>query len=127
AATRESLTHYMHGLALKSHTHGVFDWELDASLYDYHKDDKRQNAASNPLPGATSGGAGTLADGSGTGWYNLAAKGTWRPGGPEGEHIVDFGAHLDSYKLSYLTSTVAGNWLTDGPGALANDVSGRTR
>jgi iron complex outermembrane receptor protein len=127
AATRERLTHYMHGLAVKSHAQGVFDWEVDASLYDYHRDDKRQNAADNPLPGAGSGGAGTLADGSGTGWYNLAAKGTWRPAGADGKHIVDFGAQLDSYKLSYSTSTVAGNWLADGAGALANDVSGKTR
>lgn len=127
AATREKLTHVMHGLAVKSHAQGVFDWEIDASLYDYDKDDKRQNAGGNPLPGAASGGAGTLADGSGTGWTNLAAKGTWRPAGPQGEHIVDFGAQLDSYKLSYLTSTVAGNWLADPAGALASDVSGKTR
>lgn len=127
AATRESLTHFMHGLAVKSHTQGVFDWEVDASLYDYHKDEKRQNAASNPLPGALSDGPGTLADGSGTGWNNLAVKGTWRPTGPHAEHIVDFGAQVDSYKLAYLTSTVAGNWLNDSAGALANDVSGKTR
>ena len=57
----------MHGLSLKQHTQGAWDWELSASLYDYGKDLKRQNAAGNTLPGAASGGAGTLADGSGTG------------------------------------------------------------
>ncbi len=127
AATRESLTHLMQGLAVKSHTQGAFDWEVDASLYDYRKDDKRQNAASNPFPDAASGGAGTLADGSGTGWNNLALKGIWRPGGLQGEHIVDFGVQLDSYKLAYLTSNIPGNWLDDGPGSLASDVSGKTR
>lgn len=127
AATRESLTHLMHGLAVKSHTLGVFDWEIDASLYDYRKDEKRQNAAANTLPNALSGGAGTVADGSGTGWSNLALKGTWRPLGPQGEHIVDAGLQLDHYKLQYLTSSIAGNWLADAAGALANDVGGKTQ
>jgi iron complex outermembrane receptor protein len=127
AATRESLTHAMHGLALKSHTQGTWDWELDASLYDYRKDGKRQNGAGNTLPGALAGGAGTLADGSGTGWVNLAAKGTWRPGGLQGEHIVDFGIQQDNYELQYRTSNIAGNWLADPAGTLASDVGGKTR
>jgi iron complex outermembrane receptor protein len=127
AATSERLTHLMHGLAVKSHTQGVFDWEVGGSLYDYRKDDKRQNAAGNPLPGASSGGPGTIADGSGTGWNNLALKGTWRPRGPEGAHIVDFGAQLDRYTLAYLTSNTPGNWLSDPPATLANNVSGKTQ
>ena len=77
-----NLTHLMHGLSVKSHTQGRWDWEVAASRYDYQRDDKRQNAAANPRPGAESGGAGTLADGSGTGWTTLAAKGIWRPQGP---------------------------------------------
>lgn len=127
AATREKLTHVMHGLTVKSHTEGVWDWEANASLYDYRKDDKRQNAASNTLPNALTGGAGTIADGSGTGWNNLALKGTWRPNGIQGEHIVDFGAQQDSYKLQYLTSNIPGNWLEDGAGTLVNDVAGKTQ
>jgi iron complex outermembrane receptor protein len=127
AATREKLTHVMHGLTVKSHTQGVWDWELDASLYDYRKDDKRQNATNNALPNALSGGAGTIADGSGTGWNNLAAKGTWRPGGMEGEHIVDFGLQQDSYKLQYLTSAITGNWLDDAAGAVVSNVGGKTQ
>jgi iron complex outermembrane receptor protein len=126
AATQEKLTHVMRGLAVKSHTRGTWDWELDASRYDYRRDDKRQNAASNLLPGALSGGAGTLADGGGTGWNNLALKGTWRPAGLDGAHIVDAGLQLDSYRLRYLTSAIAGDWLGDGAGALASNVSGQT-
>ncbi|CAN5302599.1 TonB-dependent receptor [soil metagenome] len=127
AATDERLTHVMHGLTLKSHTQGEWDWEADASLYDYRRDDKRQNAAGNPLPTALSGGAGTLADGSGTGWNNLALRGTWRPFGLDGEHVADFGIQQDSYRLDYLTSTIATDWLHAGPGAEASDVNGRTR
>jgi iron complex outermembrane receptor protein len=126
AATQERLTHVMHGVAVKSNTRGTWDWEMDASRYDYRRDHKRQNAASNPLPNALSGGAGTLADGGGTGWNNLALKGTWRPGGADGAHTVDAGVQQDSHRLRYLTSAVSGNWLADGAGALASSVSGRT-
>ncbi|MFG6490184.1 TonB-dependent receptor [Roseateles sp. BYS78W] len=132
AVTREKLQHVMHGVSVKSHSGGEWDWEVAASLYDYQKDSKRQNGLTvngvltdNPQPGALSGGAGTLADGSGTGWNTLAAKGIWRPAGTD--HVVDFGLQQDSYKLSYLTSGITGNYLTDSPGAMVNNVAGKTR
>ena len=124
--SNESLRHLMHGLSLKSRTQGVWDWELAASLYDYSKDEKRSNAASNPLPNAAAGGAGTLADGSGSGWTTLALKGIWRPQGVRGAHIVDFGLQQDSHVLNYRTSSLAGNWLSDDAGTLANEVGGKT-
>jgi iron complex outermembrane receptor protein len=125
--TNESLTHVMHGLSLKSRTQGVFDWEVAASLYNYGRDRKRQNAAATTLPGALAGGPGTVADGSGTGWSTLAWRGTWRPDGLKGAHIVDFGAQQHSFRLAYRTSAIAGNWLADPAGAVVSDVGGRTR
>jgi iron complex outermembrane receptor protein len=127
ALTNQSSTHYMHGLSVKSHTLGTWDWEVAASLYDYAKDTLRQNAAGNTLPGAATGGAGTIADGGGTGWNNLALKGTWRPDGIRGAHIVDFGLQQDNYKVQYLTSSIAGNWLGDPAGTLASNVQGKTQ
>jgi iron complex outermembrane receptor protein len=127
ALTNESLTHTLHGLSVKSRTQGVFDWEVNASMYDYGKDAKRQTASGNTLPSSETGGAGTVADGSGTGWNNLALRGTWRPQGPKGEHVLDFGVQQDNYKLRYLTSNIAGNWITDGAGSLASEVGGRTQ
>jgi iron complex outermembrane receptor protein len=127
ALTNQSSTHSMHGLSLKSHTQGTWDWEVLASLYDYAHDTLRQNGAANPLPGAATGGAGTVADGSGSGWNNLALKGTWRPQGLRGAHIVDFGLQQDNYKLSYLTSSIAGDWLADPAGTLKSNVQGRTQ
>jgi iron complex outermembrane recepter protein len=124
--TQENLRHFMHGLSVKSHTRGAFDWEVAASLYDYNKDIKRQNAASNPLPDARTGGAGTIADGSGTGWNTLALKGIWRPAGIDGPHIVDMGLQQESYKLDYATNA-AGNWLAGPAGTLVSDVGGRAR
>ena len=127
ALTDERLAHVMHGLSVKSHTQGEWDWEAAASLYGYSRDLKRQNAAGNSLPAAATGGAGTVADGGGTGWNTLTLKGTWRPQGIQGEHIADFGVQQDSYKLRYRTSTIDGNWRADGAGSLFSTVRGDTQ
>jgi iron complex outermembrane receptor protein len=123
----DSLLHFMHGFSLKTHTQGTWDWELVGSIYDYIKDEKRGSTA--PLPAAASGGAGTFADGRGSGWNSFAAKGTWRPNGLQGEHIVDFGAQQDLYNLRYVTSNIAasGSWLSSAPGTLSSEVGGRSR
>jgi iron complex outermembrane receptor protein len=125
ALTNEQLTHTIHGLTVKSNTKGTWDWSLAASLYDYGKDQKRQNGTT--LPAAAVGGAGTIADGAGTGWTTLAARGIWRPDGVNGAHIVDFGAQQDGYHLKYLTSNITGNWLSDGAGSVASNVGGDSR
>ncbi len=125
--TQERLRHTLHGLSVKSRTQGVFDWELVSSVYDYGQDDKRANAGSNPLPHAATGGAGTIASGAGSGWYNLALRGTWRPQGAKGTHRVDFGAQQDHYTLRYRSSSIAAQWLNDGAGSLASEVGGRTQ
>lgn len=125
--TDEKLTHFIHGLSVKSRTQGPWDWEVNASLYDYAKDIKRQNAAGNTPPGAESGGPGTYADAGGTGWANFGARGTWRPDGTKGAHIVDFGYQQDRYELAFVTSNVAGNWRADGPGSVASAVGGTTQ
>lgn len=123
--TNESLSHTIHGLSLKSHTQGEWDWEAAASLYSYDKNILRQNGASNPLPTALSGGAGTITDGNGTGWNTLALKGIWRPQGTAGAHIVDFGYQQDSYKLHSLVSNT-GNWIAGDPTTLSNEIGGNT-
>ena len=125
---RDSLEHLMQGLSVKSNTQGVFDWEVAASLYDYSRD--QQRVATTPQPGSLAGGPGTLTDQNGTGWNTLALKGIWRPGtvnGKKGDHIVDFGFQQDSYKLRILRSNIAGNWLSDGPSSVANDVGGKAQ
>jgi iron complex outermembrane receptor protein len=128
AMTNEDLLHVMHGLSLKSHTQGVWDWELAASLYDYAKDEKRSSGSA--LPAASSGGPGTIADGSGSGWNTLALKGTWRPQGLGGAHVVDMGLEQDSGKLDYEVRNITGStsdWRDDDGGALASSVGGNSR
>ena len=124
--SNDSQTHTMHGASLKSHTQGNFDWELSASLYDYDKDQQRVPTIT--LPAAAAGGAGTLQDQDGTGWNTLAAKGTWRPYGLQGTHIVDFGAGRDAYKLNISKYGVMGDWQSGpaNPQALVSQVGGRS-
>lgn len=122
--TEDSATHYMHGLSVKSNTQGEFDWELAASLYDYSKDTQR--APTTALPLAAYGGAGTLQDQGGTGWNTLAAKGTWRPQGVGGAHIVDFGVGRDAYKLGIVKTNVLGNWQDGAAFTPVSNVGGRT-
>jgi iron complex outermembrane recepter protein len=123
--SNESLSHVMHGLSVKSNTKAEWDWELAASLYDYAKDQLR--AANLAPPAALRGGPGTITDQNGTGWSTLAAKGTWRPHGMQGAHIVDFGYALDNYQLRILRSNIAGNWQVDGAGSLSSDVGGKAQ
>ncbi|MFN3377001.1 MAG: TonB-dependent receptor [Burkholderiaceae bacterium] len=112
--SNEDITHVMHGLSVKSHTKGVFDWELAASLYDYQTDTLR--AATVPLPAALNGGAGRMVNNKGTGWNTLAVKGTWRPHGLQGAHIVDFGLQRDSYRLRTIENATT-NWISGAAGA----------
>ncbi len=100
APTETALTHYMHGLSVKSHTGGVFDWEVAASLFDYSSDTSR--TPTTPLPGAFNGGPGRTTDMGGSGWNTFKAAGTWRPTGSAegvGAHVVDFGFQQDTARL----------------------------
>jgi len=126
AMTREDLLHRLGGLILKSHTQGTFDWEATLGQMAYVQDRKRQNAAGNPLPLAASGGAGTLAQGDGSGWVNVGLKGTWRP---DAQQVIDLGVQQDDYRLRYRTFTLASDWLGEHVSAqtpLASQVQGRT-
>ncbi|MFC5550428.1 TonB-dependent receptor [Massilia aerilata] len=118
--SNESLRHLMHGLTLKSNTHGVFDWELAASLYNYDRDQLR--APTVALPAAASGGAGRIVDQGGTGWHTFAAKGVWRPAPA---HVAEFGWQREAYRLRSIENATA-DWLAGSPGARNQAFSGRT-
>jgi iron complex outermembrane receptor protein len=121
--SNESLHHLMHGLTVKSSTHGEFDWELAASLYDYDKDILRAPTAA--LPAASAGGPGRIVDQHGTGWHTWSAKGVWRPAGPRGAHIAEFGLQQEAYKLRSIENATA-DWLNGAAGARNQAFRGRT-
>ena len=109
APSRGDLQHFIHGLSLKQAGGGTLDWEIAASLYDYDRDEVRSPAVA--LPDALSGGAGRVADQSGTGWNTFAARMTWRP---QAAHIVEFGYQRDSFALRTKVSTTD-DWLRGSP------------
>lgn len=121
APSRNALQQQMHGLSIKSHTKGVFDWEAAASLVDYSKDILR-------APSSATGNAGRITDMDGTGWHNLNLRGTWRPAGVRrgpGTHIVEFGYQQDNYRLRTLVSSTA-DWLHGAAGARFSAFNGNT-
>ena len=134
-ATKESLDHWMHGLSVKSNTKSEWDWELAASMVDYSTDLARQSAINsaanlNGIMGSgTLANAATLTDQKGTGWTTLAAKGTWRPQGMGGAHIVDFGLQQDSYQLRTVKSNLSAtdNWFTSTAASLSAEVGGQSK
>ena len=116
--------HVMQSLALKSSTRGEWDWEGVVSNYNYNQSVKRVPGTA--LPGAQSGGAGTIERMDGTGWSTADLKGYWRPQGTSGAHNLSFGVHYDRYVLAdpkYNTS----DWLGGGNGSLATDSRGKTQ
>src|SRR5262249_37458668 len=61
----------------------------------------------------------------GTGWNTLALKGTWRPEGLQGAHIVDFGLQREAYKLASI-ERATDNWIDGAAGARNQAFAGRT-
>lgn len=119
APAASELEHVMHGLSLKSHTKGIFDWEVAASLYDYNRDITRTPTVNIGVQGPK---AGTITDLNGTGWNTLALKGVWRPT----SHTLEFGAQRDAYKLRTLVSATA-DWSNTAPQGRVSAFNGNTR
>jgi len=115
-----SMDHFIHGLVVKSNTRGEWDFEVAASLYDYARDIVRSQ-----VPNAGNPGAGRITDQHGTGWNTLAAKGTWRPDGSGGAHVVEFGAQRDAFKLETLVSDTP-DWSGGEAAARFSAFAGRT-
>lgn len=120
---RADMQHVIHGLAVKTHTKGAFDWEILASIYDYDRDLVRTPLVARPV--ADDGGAGRIADGKGTGWGSLWLKAVWRPTGDDGRHLVDLGIQRDRQKLRTLVSD-ATDWISGGAGARFSEFRGVT-
>jgi iron complex outermembrane receptor protein len=119
-----SQEHLSHALTLKSDTRGTWDWEAVVTRFDYSRD--RLRVPGTALPGADSGGAGTIQSLTDTGWATLDLQGYWRPQGPAGAHQVSFGVHHDLYRL-VSTTYATSNWLSGDPGARNTDSRGKTR
>jgi iron complex outermembrane recepter protein len=122
AYSKSRLQHWMHGLNLKSHTGGVFDWELAASLYRYGMDSTRGQAGI-ALPAAQTGGAGRITDLNGSGWHTLNAKGIWRA---NLAHTVEFGAQQERYQSRSSVFNTS-DWLNGDATSLVSKNTGDTQ
>jgi len=91
------LEHRMQALSLKQNARGFFDWELAASVYDYGTDKSSRTTTA------------TTTDLAGTGWTTLSARGTWRPEGEGGLHVIEAGLQQDGYRLHTAVSGGAGS------------------
>jgi iron complex outermembrane receptor protein len=112
--TREDLTHVMSALSLQSRTQGTFDWAVAASRYAYQTDQARASAT------------GRLTDQAGTGWQTVNLKGTWRPQGEHGAHVVDAGLGQDRYALRTRVDAITGDWANGPLGAFVSRFNGNT-
>jgi iron complex outermembrane receptor protein len=124
APARQQLTHLMHGVSLRKRRAGHWDFEAAASLYDYDQDQTRSPLVA--MPAAATGGAGRVADQSGTGWTTLALRAT-RHGSPSsGDHLLELGLQDDRFRLR---SEVFGteDWRNGGAGARVSAFRGDTR
>ena len=122
APTAGDLRHLMHGLSLKTSRDAAWNYELAASKYDYDRDFTRSPTVA--LPGALAGGAGRLADQSGTGWESLALRAVWRSGEDDADgHIVDLGLQNDEYALRTRVSNTA-DWIAGDATALFSAFRG---
>ena len=93
----QRLTHFMHGLSVRKRRVGPWDFEAAASLYDFDEDQTRSPLLA--MPTAAAGGAGRIADQSGTGWSTLALRATWHGAQSTGGHLVELGLQDDRYRL----------------------------
>lgn len=134
---KRDMEHHMHNLTLRDTNSGLFAWDLALSHYDYAHHEERTGLTGAQGSGAgkitygtyptvlNSGSAGRILDMEGTGWTTFDAKGTWRPQGAQGAHVVKFGAHYDYYNLEAPTYSTA-NWSSGSAGSLFSDSRGRT-
>jgi iron complex outermembrane receptor protein len=114
---------WSHGMNIKSHTGGLFDWELTGSVINYGEDTVRTPTVNPVIAGYNGPGRITRMDD--TGWHTVDAKGIWRPTAL-GQHDVSFGFHHDLYNLDNPVYNID-DWKYDNYGTIFSDSQGKTQ
>jgi iron complex outermembrane receptor protein len=114
--------HGMFGLQLKTKNKTGWNASAVATLYDISTDLTR--SATTAPPPAMSGGPGTYADNSGTGWKTLDLQSTYTPSKGEA-HALAFGYHTNQYTLENRAFNTP-NWISAGPAAPVSFFNGKT-
>lgn len=119
AVSRYGQSQLAQGLSFKF-SDGDWDATLALSRYDFLRDLQRVPTA--VLPSAFDGGAGSITQMDGTGWYTIDAKAGHFT---SASNSLSFGAHYDRYKLA-LRKFSTSDWRSGPQGALANASRGKT-
>ena len=130
SASTQVSQYYQNGLKVKSDTGGMFDWEVDASLFNEGTDIVRSSSGNTGTTPSAFATAGTIVIGDGTGWKNLDFRGDFRPGGDlKSIHQLSYGYHTDQYVLRSVTdSLVSGiNWNSSPANAMTANSQGQTQ
>lgn len=114
--------HGMLGLQLRTKNKTGWNASAVAAFYDISTDLTR--AATTAPPSALSGGPGTYADNSGTGWKTLDLQSTYTPGKGE-SHALAFGYHTNQYTLKNRAFNTP-NWISAGPATAVSSFDGKT-
>lgn len=114
-------THMLYGVELNGHLDNGWRWTVVASHYDFLR--SQANTASLPEPGLPTGGPGTVADKSGSGWDTFDL----RSSGSIGErHMLYAGVHGDRYVLETRVRN-AGDWRAAANGTPVSAFAGRSQ
>jgi iron complex outermembrane receptor protein len=122
APSRNRLTHVIHGLSARNRF-GAWDLEAAGSAYDYQDDET--SSPSLAQPASLSGGAGRLADFSGTGWTTVHLRARHH-GRSDAAHLVELGVQDDRHHLRSEVRNVD-DWLRDDDGVRFSAFGGDTR
>lgn len=129
-------THLSNALSIRSDTHGVYDFDLSASSYNYLQDILYNPytvtsfvAGSTTATGYGYSQNGKITRNDGTNWQNVDAKGIWRPFGYDGPQEISFGVHGDRYRFENPTyaSSIWNMTSSTGTGQLYSEGLGETR
>ena len=116
----------MQSFTLKSNGHGLWDWQVIGSLYDFDKDTQKSPSSASAT-GTSLSTAGKVALLGGTGWSTLDFKAAWHPEGRDGGQEVSFGAHDDEYKLVNPTYNTPDWQAGNSFSSLATEGNGKTQ
>lgn len=115
--------HGMWGLKLATKNREGWNGSAVATIYDISKDLTR--SATTAPPAARTGGVGTYADNSGTGWKTLDLQATFTPNKNQA-HSLAMGYHINHYNLENRRFN-ASDWLNGGPEEFNSGFFGKTK
>lgn len=113
------------GLSANSKLSSQWRVEAAGSIYDTPSDISQSPTTA--YPSASTGGAGTISYGDGTGWKNLDLRAIYKSSENKPAHTLTMGYHYDGYEIQSKKYNVS-SWLdTSSTATYANGFSGKSQ